>query len=396
MSANSLMQKVLRVIKYDCGDYLHMLKELMPMGPIWNWPIFDCSALVAPWVYLNTYIEDGFVGGYDGWWDSAFTNNWSLAVYDGVDVAVRGGSGGQDRLTPTGAGLSGDFDLRCTIKFYSSDTGTDKSIHFIIYEAETTNAVADLYWVGDELRFYAGYHRDIVSVPFSAWGEFDLRLVRTGSTITAYYDTGSGWVAMANPIVGAYTGDYHLEVDGATYHSISKFKLQSDSGFPTTEDFSGFTIWARLLSCFALEFIRIEGKITDLLNEMIPALAVEMLEEWEVMAGLPDECTALGATILERQNTVHEKITVKYQFMNEQFYIDYAAGLGVTITIDTWATLAEARCGIARCGDARCSAVAQVYWWRVNLPTGDPLNSTIECIFNKLKPAESTLVFAYV
>lgn len=87
-----------------------------------------------------------------------------------------------------------------------------------------------------------------------------------------------------------------------------------------------------LLEAFAVELDRFEQRVTDWLNESVPGLSVELLSDWERNLLLPDEQPAIGDSTSARQDRVHTKWTATYS-PTPRFLIDYAAGLGMTITI---------------------------------------------------------------
>ena len=89
----------------------------------------------------------------------------------------------------------------------------------------------------------------------------------------------------------------------------------------------------KLLMVFAVELEKLEQRITDLRKEAIPGLSRELLPEWERDLGLPDECSPLAPTEAERAQIAHAKYTGNYYGASKQFFIDYAAKLGATITI---------------------------------------------------------------
>lgn len=89
----------------------------------------------------------------------------------------------------------------------------------------------------------------------------------------------------------------------------------------------------KILMAFAAELERFEQMITRLRNEAIPGLSYYLLTDWETDLGLPDVCSKLASTIEARQDIAHAKYTGKYTGMSKQFYIDYAASLGFTITV---------------------------------------------------------------
>lgn len=161
------------------------------------------------------------------------------------------------------------------------------------------------------------------------------------------------------------------------------------------------------LQAIADEFCRIDARATDLIRELDPRQASELLEDYERLLALPDECTGEATSITQRRNEIILKLTSQGA-INRQFYIDLALNLGYTITIYEYR---EFRAGLSVAGDP-VSNGDWVHVWRVNAPAavgqffsagqnvaGDPLavysDGVLECVINKRKPAETIVLFAY-
>lgn len=167
---------------------------------------------------------------------------------------------------------------------------------------------------------------------------------------------------------------------------------------------------ANLLEPFALELERFSQDFTDLLKESVPGLSTTsgLLTDWERIAGLPDSCSPLASTESQRQQVVHNKIFAKYPGLTKQFFLDYAAGLNVTVTItqdpggDVFRTTHKADGSVQRVshmptGDldgSRLNSSLSVYAFNVEV-TADPDGNQdiLECIFSKFKPAFSQMTF---
>lgn len=172
----------------------------------------------------------------------------------------------------------------------------------------------------------------------------------------------------------------------------------------------------RLMSCFATELDRFEDDINKLRIESVPGLSINLLSDWERVAGLPDECSPLAGTISQRQQIVHAKITQsKGNFQsdfisgNQEYFIQYALSLGIVITIDedvvgtpfrvTHKTLnviqrvsrMPAPDGV---DGSRLSSIGSLHYWVVNV-LSDPFTNinTMKCVFYKIKPAHTFLSF---
>jgi len=167
-----------------------------------------------------------------------------------------------------------------------------------------------------------------------------------------------------------------------------------------------------LLNAFAEELNRLEIRLMDLLKEGIPGLSEELLTDWERVLGLPDECSSLGSTLEQRQATAHTKY-VGDGFgifgdekcpLSEQYYIDYAASIGSTITIIEQPNGGEPfrvnenrvdRTPELGIDGARLNSIGSRNRWAIVIPADDPNGPLLECIFQKLKPAHTSLLVIF-
>ncbi|MFT4118680.1 YmfQ family protein [Bradyrhizobium sp.] len=165
----------------------------------------------------------------------------------------------------------------------------------------------------------------------------------------------------------------------------------------------------RLLTrALAEEFSRVDARGDDLVREANPATTSELLPDWEAAAGLPDDCVSSGQTLQERRAALISKLT-EVGGASIPYFIQLAASLGYTITIDEFEPF---RAGFSRAGDPLAGENWQ-YAWRINAPgttitdfraslsaAGEPLrkwgNELLECVFSRLKPAHTVLLFGYV
>lgn len=130
------------------------------------------------------------------------------------------------------------------------------------------------------------------------------------------------------------------------------------------------------------------------------------LTDWERVLGLPDECAGgLGQTITERIAAAIAKIRARGG-QDRQYFIGVAAGLGYVVTIEEFGVYT---CD-SPCDDAICDEPWRYAWavhapettvreFTCDSPCRDPLaswgNTQLECVFNRLKPAHTHLIFAY-
>lgn len=163
-----------------------------------------------------------------------------------------------------------------------------------------------------------------------------------------------------------------------------------------------------LLVAMAEEFARVDVRSDDLHDEADPRTTVELLADWERIAGLPDTCLA-GATqtMQERRAALVQRLT-QQGGQSRQFFINLAASLGYTVTITEFRPF---RAGISLAGDALTNG-DWIFAWRVNAPettivsfraglsaAGEPLrtwgNTRLECAIERLAPAHTIVLFGY-
>ncbi len=170
----------------------------------------------------------------------------------------------------------------------------------------------------------------------------------------------------------------------------------------------------RLLHAEADELARIDARAADLFEEVDVRTALELLGDWERVAGLPDACVPAPDSIAERQAAVLARLT-SVGGQTRAYYIELAASIGYAVTIDEFR---PARMGM-RMGD-RLRGEAWAYAWRVNvqppaIDTGSGVSVRyfrmgqsrmgerlrgfgsldLECLINRAKPAHSIVIFAY-
>ncbi len=177
----------------------------------------------------------------------------------------------------------------------------------------------------------------------------------------------------------------------------------SGSAFPT----DSASNWVKLLDAIAQVCERIDANAVLLMNEAFPDTTTQLLENWERVAGLPDECSELGDTYEIRRLNLIAKLTSRGG-QSRAYFIEIAAALGYTITItefhpfiveysavedplydDTWYFAWQVN-----------SALNTITWFRAGRSAaGEPLrswgNTRLECIMEKYKPAHTIVQFAY-
>lgn len=169
----------------------------------------------------------------------------------------------------------------------------------------------------------------------------------------------------------------------------------------------------RLLEAFGTAWEWVGSRDADLLErEAYPGTSLELLPDWERVAGLPDPCFPTGGTLEERRLAVETKLAARGG-ASRAYFIDLAARLGYAIAIIEYSPFMA---GWSRAGDPRwqVGSPAIRFVWRVTVPGArlswfragqgragrDPhcrigRAVDLECLFRRLKPAHTDLIFDY-
>jgi uncharacterized protein YmfQ (DUF2313 family) len=141
--------------------------------------------------------------------------------------------------------------------------------------------------------------------------------------------------------------DRHLRRAGSDYRDAFLELLPQGEAWPKHSQES--VLWQ---SCDGLNDFWgfVDGRAADLLErESDPRITVELLPDWERNWGLPDPCYTAPQTVAQRQTALIARMTL-WGSQSRQWYIDFAAFLGYTITITEYRPWMV---GLDRCGDAR-------------------------------------------
>lgn len=170
------------------------------------------------------------------------------------------------------------------------------------------------------------------------------------------------------------------------------------------DDEAGLT---RLLNGLAQEFARVDARANQLMDEADPRTTAELLPDWERVAGLPSICMAgISQTLAERRAALHAKITSRGG-QSRQYFIDLAATLGYTVTITEFRPWQ-----VNHAVNLPLAGALWAFVWQINAAlntvqpytvvsaVNEPLNAwgneRLECAIKQLKPAHTTVLFAYV
>ena len=195
---------------------------------------------------------------------------------------------------------------------------------------------------------------------------------------------------------------------GEAYHRAILRLLPQGALWPTDDPTSTLSrFWAAVAALQADHHRRTE----DLLREADPAATLELLAEWERMAGLPDPCAPADATIEERRLALLQRLAARGG-QSIAYFQGLAEALGYEVEIEERRPFTFGRSGFGEseefAPDAirfhwRCRVLGpRVVWFEFGLAElGVDAFGTIrraedlECILQRLKPAQTVLTVAY-
>lgn len=170
--------------------------------------------------------------------------------------------------------------------------------------------------------------------------------------------------------------------------------------------FDGATVIEAVLLALGDSYNAVHDRSCVLLQEMVPYTTIEMLPDWERVAGLPDDCAPVTSTVEARRSALLARLGSQGG-QSRAFYIALAASLGYEITITEFNPfVAGGTVGAPLSNDGwtfywKVTAVTQtVFAFKAGLgAAGEPLrdwgNDILECVLNKWKPAHTVIIFDY-
>lgn len=179
-------------------------------------------------------------------------------------------------------------------------------------------------------------------------------------------------------------------------------------------EFEEDSLLGKLIAALAVEPARIDERGNDFLREIDPSKTFEMIDNWERMLGIPDECTptTYDPGLNERRQRIIQKLTMTGG-QSIAFYKFIASQLGYDIDIQDVANYQKFRAGFSRAGDPLTNGADWAYAFAVIAPpdfvryfkagrstAGERLvlvsNETLECLIRKFAPAHTSPIFIYL
>ncbi len=170
---------------------------------------------------------------------------------------------------------------------------------------------------------------------------------------------------------------------------------------------------AAILYVFGVAFSDLDLRVDTLLREALPEATQELINEWEIEVGLPDQCIGMPDTLKQRRDLIVQRI-VSRGGQSPSFYIEIAKLMGYDITITEHRPFIAGR---SRCGTRISGVPTDIekirFHWTVNVAEartnnfrtgisrcGESLGSfsnasDLQCVFNRIKPSHTVMHFNY-
>jgi uncharacterized protein YmfQ (DUF2313 family) len=155
-------------------------------------------------------------------------------------------------------------------------------------------------------------------------------------------------------------------------------------------------------------WVRLHARAANLIVDAFPCSTTELLPEWEAALGLPDPCTGPLATLQQRTAAVCGKFVARGG-QSKEYFIHLAASLGYQIEIETFKPFYASQ-GYAGypCYDDQWAYAWRIIvqsddtivWFRASTsaaqePLADYLSNLLQCEIERLKPADSVIIWGY-
>lgn len=162
----------------------------------------------------------------------------------------------------------------------------------------------------------------------------------------------------------------------------------------------------KLLTGLAYEFLRERDLVNLVYDEYDPNYTTKLLEEWEAFVGIPDDCLTNTGTLDQRRKNVLLKLAGVNATTKKQFET-IASILGFTITVESGAEIsvlplqlpfiltnqAESPFQIIVTLDP--SLEVNVFPMTLPFTLGEDKSIVLKCFLEKLKPANTVLIYRY-
>ena len=162
----------------------------------------------------------------------------------------------------------------------------------------------------------------------------------------------------------------------------------------------------KILIGLASEWLNFRSKINEVSNEYNPKTTTKLIEEWEQFVGIPDNCIPVASTIEQRRLNVLLKLaginaTTEKQFKNVASILGYNIEVSNGVSTSTFPLtlpfllISEASAPFTIVITLPSSIQPNGFALTFPFTLTSQQPAILDCLFNKLKPANTQLFFRY-
>lgn len=162
----------------------------------------------------------------------------------------------------------------------------------------------------------------------------------------------------------------------------------------------------KILIGLASEWLNFRSKINEVSNEYNPKTTTKLIEEWEEFVGIPDNCIPVASTIEQRRLNVLLKlaginVTTEKQFKNIASILGYNIEVSNGVSTSTFPLtlpfllISEASAPFTIVITLPSSIQPNGFTLTFPFTLTSQQPAILDCLFNKLKPANTQLFFRY-
>ncbi len=159
------------------------------------------------------------------------------------------------------------------------------------------------------------------------------------------------------------------------------------------------SIMHKLLEIVSTEISRFLSVLRDIELEHFPGTTTAFIEEWEKALGIPDQCFKTDGSIAQRRN----QILMKYAFMNVTTVEDFVRLgnlLGFNIRVVPGrqfltSPTPDKEIAFTMKVILPSTNTVSVFDHIFDFPFQDPNNTLVQCVINRVKPANVNVVYEF-
>lgn len=166
------------------------------------------------------------------------------------------------------------------------------------------------------------------------------------------------------------------------------------------------SVLRKILIGIASGWLDFRDKINEVVNEYNPKNTTALIEEWEEFVGIPDSCIPVASTLEQRRKNILLKLaginaTTAKQFKNIASILGYSIEVSNGVSTSTFPLtlpfllISEASAPFTIVITLPISAQTSGFPLTLPFTLSEQEPVILNCLFNKLKPANTQLFFRY-